>query len=412
MADVKSLEHPTLKVPYELLNKKFRAAQKTLDREVSHVQAAALDLEKGLQDETVGAGEISRLLGGMVERLQVFKRKAEESISEELQAGYVCKRRLEHLKEAVGDTNSATVAQWRRARLDRMLVEYFLRQGYYGSATCLAHSSQLRDLTNIDVFLVSREVENSLAEHETSKCLAWCHDNKSKLRKLKSSMEFNIRIQEFVELIRADRRVDAVKHARKHLSTCEKDQLPAVQHAMALLALPLTTQLSPYKELLSLERWDRLIEQFRQENYRLFQLSPQSTFTVTLQAGLSALKTPYPFMHFDIIKFAPFNSAHLANHMHFIGAKEFRNSSCPVCQDNLNQLAANLPFANCSQSRLICAISGRPLNEHNTPMALPNGYVYGDEALSQMAAENNGQVICPKTKEVYPYKKLEKVYVM
>lgn len=66
-----------------------------------------------------------------------------------MQAGYVCKRRLEHLKEAVGDANSATVAQWRRARLDRMLVEYFLRQGYYGSATCLAHQSQLRDLTNI-----------------------------------------------------------------------------------------------------------------------------------------------------------------------------------------------------------------------------------------------------------------------
>ena len=40
-----------------------------------HVQAAALDLEKGLQNESVGAGEISRLLGGMVERLQVFKRK-------------------------------------------------------------------------------------------------------------------------------------------------------------------------------------------------------------------------------------------------------------------------------------------------------------------------------------------------
>ena len=37
MADVKSLEHPTLKVPYEILNKKFRIAQKHLDREVSLV---------------------------------------------------------------------------------------------------------------------------------------------------------------------------------------------------------------------------------------------------------------------------------------------------------------------------------------------------------------------------------------
>jgi len=46
-------------------------------------------------------------------------------------------------------------------------------------------------------------------------------------------------------------------------------------------------------------RWHRLIEQFRQENYNLYQLSSQSVFTVVLQAGLSALKTPYPFPNFD-----------------------------------------------------------------------------------------------------------------
>lgn len=62
-------------VPYELLNKKFRAAQKSLDREVSHVQAAAQELERGLAADTVGAGDISRILGGMVEKLQVLKRK-------------------------------------------------------------------------------------------------------------------------------------------------------------------------------------------------------------------------------------------------------------------------------------------------------------------------------------------------
>ena len=64
------------KVPYELLNKKFRAAQKQFDREVSHVQAATMELERGLHGESVGAGDISRLLGGVVEKLQVLKRKA------------------------------------------------------------------------------------------------------------------------------------------------------------------------------------------------------------------------------------------------------------------------------------------------------------------------------------------------
>jgi len=64
-----------MQVPYEILNKKFRSAQKQLDREVSHVQAAALELDRGLSGENVKVGDIGRLLGGMVERLTVLKRK-------------------------------------------------------------------------------------------------------------------------------------------------------------------------------------------------------------------------------------------------------------------------------------------------------------------------------------------------
>lgn len=55
-------------------------------------------------------------------------------------------------------------------------------------------------------------------------------------------------------------------------------------------------ELSPYKEMFDEARWLCLIEQFRQENYNLYQLSSQSVLTVALQAGLSALKTPYPFL--------------------------------------------------------------------------------------------------------------------
>jgi macrophage erythroblast attacher len=38
--------------------------------------------------------------------------------------------------------------------------------------------------------------------------------------------------------------------------------------------------------------------------------------------------------------------------------------------------------------------------------------LFSFQALEQMALENNGQIICPKTKEIYPFKKLEKVFVM
>ncbi|KAK4875021.1 hypothetical protein RN001_011443 [Aquatica leii] len=402
MADVKSLEHPTLKVPYEILNKKFRTAQKTLDREVSHVQQAALEIEKGISGEHVKSNDITKLLGGMVEKLQVLKRKAEESITEELQATNVCKRRLEHLKEhatltSTGMISQGALNQWRRKRLDRMVVEYFLRNGYYNAAIKLAERSNIKDLTNIDIFLISREVEKSLASHETSKCLSWCHDNRSKLRKLKSNMEFNLRIQEFVELIRSDRRMDAIKHARKHFPSFEEEHLSTIQKVMALLAFPVATEIPSYKALFDEGRWETLIEEFRQENFRLFQLASQSVFTVALQAGLSALKTPYPFI---LLIFC------------YSESSENRNPTCPVCQKYLNQLAEHLPFAHCSQSRLYCHISGLPLNENNQPMMLPNGYVYGEQALEQMARENEGQVICPKTKEIFQFKKLDKVFVM
>lgn len=121
------------------------------------------------------AGEISELLGTVAERLQILKRKAEESLTEELSAGYVCKRRLEHLKHNVVSTEGSSIElqtaaanQWKKVgisskladgitindtllqiRLDRMMVEHFLRLGFYETAEILATRSGIRDLTNM-----------------------------------------------------------------------------------------------------------------------------------------------------------------------------------------------------------------------------------------------------------------------
>ncbi|XP_023217599.1 macrophage erythroblast attacher-like [Centruroides sculpturatus] len=510
MADIKALEHPTLKVPYEVLNKKFRAAQKNIDREASHVQSAVSEIEKGVAKRSPTVGELNEILGGVVEKLNILKRKAEESINEELQAAHVCKRRLDHLKEH-STTNDNAIAQWKKKRLDRMLVEHFLRSGYYNTALKLAKHSNIEDLTNIELFLVSKEVEESLADKDTSKCLNWCYDNKSKLRKLKSSLEFNLRQQEFIELVRKDHRIDAVNveynqramiiesvHAgrlmteiirffgclrltvydvvtkyneseksnkdfttpmRKIHSKVQVVRMPKIiQRTLELtfensgcvggifaLANPLGEPLcnlhklflegklqeaqslqlrliSPniyieemllnqhikqlplensekigyilsislnFTELLEESRWDTLVQQFRQENFKLYQLSNFSVFSVALQAGLSALKTP-----------------------HCYKPEGERNSDCPICSPSLNVLAQSLPYAHCSQSRLVCYISGQPLNEHNHPLMLPNGYVYGEASTKQMAAEHNGKVICPRTKEVFDIKEAEKVFVM
>ncbi|KAG7224848.1 hypothetical protein INR49_028214 [Caranx melampygus] len=362
---LKVQEYPTLKVPYETLNKRFRAAQKNIDRETSHVTMVVAELEKTLSSFPVVDSVVS-LLDGVVEKLSALKRKAAESIQAEDESAKLCKRRIEHLKEHSSD-QPASVNLWKKKRMDRMM-----------------------DLVNIEMFLTAKEVEESLERQETATCLAWCHDNKSRLRKMKSCLEFSLRIQEFIELIRQNKRMDAVRHARKHFSQAEGGQLDEVRQVMGMLAFPSDTHISPYRDLLDPARWKMLIQQFRYDNYRLHQLGNNSVFTITLQAGLSAIKTPYPACYKE--------------------DGTSKNPDCPVCSKSLNKLAQPLPMAHCANSRLVCKISGEVMNENNPPMMLPNGYVYGYNSL--LSIRQDDKVVCPRTKEVFNFSQAEKVYIM
>lgn len=91
-------------------------------------------------------------------------------------------------------------------------------------------------LNRVDVFQISQEVENDLGNFKTTKCVMWCTDNKSKLRKINSTIEFDLRVQEFIELVRTNHRVDAVAHAKKYFSSFEKTQIKEICECMALLA--------------------------------------------------------------------------------------------------------------------------------------------------------------------------------
>lgn len=399
--EIRALEHQTLKVPYEILNKKFRVAQKNIDREAFQVQKVFSNLEKALGPDapqgSLSAGKVNLILDDVVAKLKTLKRKSFESINEEIQAATVCKKRLDHLKLYTSNIDDdshqaeSDLERWRNIRMDRFLVDHCLRQGFYETAMQLSTEAGINDLTNIEIFLICRDIENSLSSKDTSKCLAWCHDNKSKLRKINSNLEFRLRKQDFVELIKANKRFAAVQYAQKYLSLFE--DLPSIQkeleNVMGLLAYSSKYHNDRYKDLLDENQWQCLVTQFRDENFKIYQLNSSSVFAMTLQAGLSSLKTLQCYRK-DVAK----------------------NSECPVCSQILNQLASDLPCAHCSQSRLVCNISGQPMNENNPPLALPNGYVYSELALKQMALENCGKITCPRTDQVYDYEKLQKVFVM
>lgn len=166
--EILTLEYSTLKVPYELLNKKFRAVQKVLDREITQVTNSTSELTQALSKTSETDAEklaaVGNLLGNVEQRLLSLKRKAEESLEEELECTRLCKNRLDHLKAYVsgkcllvngsnhhrlvlspiyiaGEQTDGAKRTWQKNRVDRVLIDHLLRTGNYTAAQKLAESS-------------------------------------------------------------------------------------------------------------------------------------------------------------------------------------------------------------------------------------------------------------------------------
>lgn len=379
LAESLKLEHQFLRVPFEHFKKTIRANHRIVEKEVSAVisgVAAAADSADLSRHDAV------QQLSSLVSRLQGLKRKLEEgSRTESLQAQR-CRARLDHLESA--DTEN--ISEWNSTRLKRILVDYMLRMSYYDTAIKLAQDSNIQDLVDIEVFYEAKKVIEALQNKEVAPALAWCSDNKSRLKKSKSKFEFQLRLQEFVELVRSDNNMHAIEYAKKYLAPWGATHLKELQRVMATLAFKSNTECPTYKVLFESKQWDYLVDQFKQEFCRLYGMTLEPLLNIFLQAGLSALKTPFCY-------------------------EDDCTKEDPLSQETFRKLALPLPYSKQHHSKLVCYITKELMDTENPPLVLPNGYVYSTKALEEMAKKNNGMITCPRTSTVYNYTEVVKAYI-
>ncbi|KAI8588630.1 CTLH/CRA C-terminal to lish motif domain-containing protein [Geranomyces variabilis] len=384
-----NLEQPLLKVPAEQLKKAARISQRYVEYVMKEITTEVNKLSKPAHASS--PEQATKSLDDMVVRLQKLKRKLEDTKAEEALYVERTKVRLNHLKELMTITSAESPAylQWCQTRLDRMLVDYMLRHGYTETAAKVAADKGIEDLVDLQLFADSRLVEEALDNKNCSECLKWCNDNRSTLDKISSTLEFNLRLQEYIELARCGKKEEAIKYCRKYMIDWQDTHMKLIQQAMAMLAFGPDTQCEPYKELWDESRWDTIIEMFKSDNHALHNLTLQPLLTMTLQAGLAALKTPSCY------------------------SDENRTINCPVCAaDTFGQLAQDLPCAHHVNSCIVDRLSGVIMDEHNPPMVLPNGYVYSSESLQALAAENHGMVRCERTGENYNIATARKAFIL
>ncbi|KYQ90022.1 lissencephaly type-1-like protein [Tieghemostelium lacteum] len=379
------LEKSLIRAPYESLNKSFRVSQKLLEKDLSVILNSINDLNK--KKSTISKADANTTIDKLLNKAQSLKRKLEEIKVEEENDIKRLRIRIEHFKKVLTQQDDKfQVEQFNEIRVNRIVVDYLLREGYYDSAILLSKQERIQDFVDIGIFLSGKKVVDGLLKQDCTEGLSWCNENKSKLKKIKSNLEFNLRIQEFIELVRANRLLDAISYSRTHLSPNSQTNMKEIQQAMATLVFQKDTTCDKYKSLFDHQRWLDLISQFKNDNFVLHNLTTHSLLDIAMQSGLSALKTETCSEHDDY------------------------NINCPLCNEQFHTLAEPLPVSLKSHSSLVCRITGEIMNEDNYPMVLPNGNVYSKNALTEMKEKTN-KITDPRTQEEFKFEDLRRAYI-
>ncbi len=115
---------------------------------------------------------------------------------------------------------------------------------------------------------------------------------------MQNTLEFDLRLQEYIELARARKSVEAIAYSRKHLLQWKDTHQHQIVQATALLCYPPTTSCAPYKVSSPFARFTsqaRLVlarHRFIDRHTRLF-LILRSSCTAMSHSALGASSFPH-----------------------------------------------------------------------------------------------------------------------
>ncbi|KAJ6123603.1 hypothetical protein N7471_010920 [Penicillium samsonianum] len=362
------LDQPLLRLPHELARRNFKTVQRAVEREKEYVIPALKETAAASLSNTQTPDQTLAALDAMISRMQGLKRKMESLQEEEKKIHNQSRKRIQHLETLHKIPSLADVKydQWSRG---------------------------VEDLVDLDVFTQCQRVVDSLRRGETKEALQWCGENKAALKKSQHNLEFELRLQQYIEMVRTQdksKKVEAIIHAKKYLIPNHQSQNSEIMRAAGLLVFTQDTRAEPYKSLFALERWRFLAKLFIETHHELLSLPSQPLLHIALSAGLSALKTPL---------------CHSAYTSSSSNSQSTSTSVCPICSTELNELARKMPYAHHSKSYV-----------ESDPIVLPNGRVYGKQRLVEisrkMGSVESGNVKDPTTGEVFHEGEMKKVYIM
>ncbi|PHH83732.1 hypothetical protein CDD82_3806 [Ophiocordyceps australis] len=383
------LDQAALRLPSELLRKTFRSAHLAIEKDTSALKTLLKETGTAAVSGRASQGDVLRNMDAMLSRIRGVKRKLTASAQEEARLHLDTAARIQHLDDlyASRTIDDVKYEAWSRIRLDRLIVDYLLRRGFHRTARELAMERGIGRLVDVDTFTSMNRIREALLNGSVSEALAWCADNKKELRKMESKLEFMLRLQQFIELVRTQsepKMLEAISHAKKHLIGSETAFPREIRQAAALLATVPGT--GGNDSLYRRSRWADLADMFTEAHSTLLALPPWPLLYLALSSGLSALKTP---------------ACHSQSAQKGEAPSMLGHGVCPICSPELHDLARSVPYAHHNKSHVAYDLQ-----------LLPNGRAYGLKQLKSQALRlPSGMVQDPHTGQRYNTTQLKKVYI-
>lgn len=464
------LEEPLIRVPFEQLKRQFKSSQKIIEKETHHLNIDLKQLTKSLsesnnqQEYNENLLKISNLINiakNLKNNLLNLSKESKESINTidkrfkylktielidsnslndltfgELHMDFKRRKLDDNLNEIddkinfninlnlnptidnnlnSNDNNKLKQNQfdsWNRSRLSRMIIDYLLRNGSIKSAKLLIDNENLSPFIDYEIMEKCLNIKDSLILQKSTKlCLKWCLDNKLFLKKISitnnNSLEFEIRVQQFVELIEIEKIKEAKDYYQNYLIKFYTTKWEILKFCSALLVFNpssinelssdsmkesdnyplLLTNFTKYKSYFTDERYKDLATLFVETLKDVYKLPKDPLLLVALSAGVTALKTKsckQPTINKSLsdiqidgkidIDYENENDNENENDEDNEPVYESKARNCPICSPDLNCLSYNLPYSQHFRSHI-----------DEDPVLLPNGKIYGKKVLVDLA---------------------------
>lgn len=453
-------------IPHELVRKNVKQVQKLIDRETAVLQKLFTEMNKLLESNTLEQDKLALVkLNDIIKHVDHIEKRLNKRGEEELKLLNRIDSRIKFFKELEESKASRDVSrltEWYQKFTNLLVGDYLMRNStvrsnssvpenisnedekYWNPGVVFLRQQNLKTLLDYDILLSANRISKALTEsHDLGPLLSWIGENKSFLKRNYSFLEFEARLQEYVELIKTANFIDAIACFRNYLlqfmesnfadlklasgllvfiKSCEYNQIMSqskisydqernnnipngkseacfttrdqiYKHFFHKKVLPKPSlpyssndfNLNYCNKNLDFERYTDLLDEKRWST-----LNDSFTKEYYSMYGISHQE---PLLMYLSLGISALKTKECVNHRVVISSDNEKldsfidenvlTSNCPVCSEEFAPIAKNLPYAHHTESKLF-----------ENPVMLPNGNIYDAKKLKLLATTLNRKNLC------------------